>query len=150
MAAIVKIFFSGLFCTLFGCAAYAQSDFGPQEVPKHPVARPQNGNKTPDYPGGIDAFYLYLNTHFRKPEIDSTFTARILVSFVVETDGTMSAIKVLRDPGFGLGAETLRVLQNVPEKWLPGEMDGKKIRASYNLPITISFEEEPKIKKINK
>ena len=147
MGTIVKIIFTGLLCTLFASAAYAQSDFGPQKAPIDPVYQPRSGNRVPDYPGGVKALYSYIDNHFMKPEIDSTFTARILVTFVVDQDGTMTSIKVLRDPGFGLGAETIRVLQSVTEKWIPGEMDGKKISATYNLPLSLSFEETPKKKK---
>jgi protein TonB len=93
----------------------------------------------PEYPGGIDAFYKYVNSNFRIPEIDQNMTARIHVSFVVEKDGSMSAIKVVRDPGYGLGKEAERVLKSMKKKWSPGIQNGKPVRASYNLPITINI-----------
>jgi protein TonB len=145
MAGINKIIATVVLCAFFSIAASAQN--GPPVVSDDTVYYSASLNVVPEYPGGVKAFYSYLSNNFRMPEIDSTFTARILVSFVVEKDGTMSAIRVLRDPGFGLGAEALRVLQNVPEKWSPGEQNGRKIRASYNLPISLNFEETPKEKK---
>jgi protein TonB len=65
-------------------------------------------------------------------------TARIIVQFVVEKDGSLTGIKILRDPGYGLGKEAERVLKSVKTKWSPGIQNGKPVRASYNLPITIN------------
>jgi len=93
----------------------------------------------PEFPGGIAAFYTYVNKNFRIPELDQDMTARIYVSFVVEKDGSLTAIKVLRDPGYGLGKEAERVLKSLKTKWSPGIQNGKPVRASYNLPITINI-----------
>ena len=84
-------------------------------------------------------FYKYVNKNFRIPEIDQDMKAKIYVSFVVEKDGSMTAIKVLRDPGYGLGNEAIRVLKSMKKKWTPGIQNGKPVRASYNLPITINI-----------
>lgn len=93
----------------------------------------------PEFPGGINAFLAYVNKNFRIPEIDQDMTAKIYVSFVVEKDGTITAIKVVRDPGYGLGKEAERVLKSVKTKWSPGIQNGKPVRASFNLPITINI-----------
>src|SRR5690606_3373250 len=92
----------------------------------------------PQYPGGIQGFYQQIMKNFNMPEVAQDVNARVFVSFVVETDGTMSNIKVVRDPGYGLGEEALRVLSSMTEKWTPGEKDGKKVRTSFALPITIN------------
>ncbi|MEL1245760.1 energy transducer TonB [Flavobacterium sp. DGU11] len=93
----------------------------------------------PAYPGGMDAFYKYVNNNFRIPEIEQNMVAKIYVSFVVEKDGSMTQIKILRDPGFNLGKEAERVLKSMKKKWEPGIQNGKPVRASYNLPITINI-----------
>ncbi|RWX03573.1 M56 family metallopeptidase [Flavobacterium cerinum] len=93
----------------------------------------------PEFPGGIAAFYKHVNTNFNIPEINQDLIAKIHVSFVVEKDGTLSDIKVLRDPGHGLGDEAVRVLKSIKDKWQPGTMNGNPIRASYTLPITINI-----------
>ncbi|HSD08246.1 energy transducer TonB [Flavobacterium sp.] len=94
-------------------------------------------DKKPEFPGGIKKFYTYVGNNFEKPELDSESLIRVSVSFVVEKDGSMTDIKVLKDPGYGLGAEAIRVLKSLKTKWSPGIMDGKPVRTSYNLPITI-------------
>ena len=93
----------------------------------------------PEYPGGINAFYDYVNKNFNTPEVDRDMNARIIVSFVVEKDGSLTDIKVLKDPGFGLGKEAIRVLKSMKKKWSPGVQNGKNVRASFTLPIAINI-----------
>jgi protein TonB len=94
-------------------------------------------DKMPEFPGGIKKFYTYVGNNFEKPEIDGENAIRVSVSFVIEKDGSMTDIKVLKDPGYGLGTEAIRVLKSLKTKWAPGMIDGKAVRTSYNLPITI-------------
>jgi protein TonB len=94
-------------------------------------------DKMPEFPGGIKKFYTYVGNNFEKPELDSQNAIRVSVSFVIEKDGSMTDIKVLKDPGYGLGAEAIRVLKSLKTKWSPGMFEGKPVRTSYNLPITI-------------
>lgn len=104
----------------------------------------------PEYPGGIAAFFNYFTANFDyrrlSPEYDNTKTLRIYVQFVVEKDGAVSAIKILRDPGFGAGKEVERVINENKTKWSPGIQNGKPVRASYNLPIIINAAKTTDIK----
>jgi protein TonB len=59
----------------------------------------------------------------------------------------MTNIKVVRDPGYGLGDEAVRVLKLIPEKWKPGYQSGEAVRCSYNLPMTINLPGSNKKKK---
>ena len=61
---------------------------------------------------------------------------KIFLSFVVETDGSLSDIQTVKDIGFGTGTEAERVMQESP-KWLPGKKGGKNVRVNYKLPIGI-------------
>lgn len=94
-------------------------------------------DKLPEFPGGINKFYNYVGTNFEKPEIELENAIRVNISFVVEKDGSMTDIKVIKDPGYGLGKEAIRVLKSLKTKWSPGMVDGKAVRTAYNLPITI-------------
>ena len=62
---------------------------------------------------------------------------KVFVTFVVEIDGTLTNIKVLRDLGFGTGKEAIRVLEQSP-KWIPGRQKGMIVRSTYSLPIDIN------------
>ena len=64
-------------------------------------------------------------------------SGKVYVTFVVEKDGSLTDIKVIRDIGFGTGKEAIRVLKSSP-KWTPGEKNGKKVRVLYSIPITIN------------
>lgn len=95
-------------------------------------------DKMPEFPGGMEAFYKQVGRSYRVPELDMTRTFKVYVSFIVETDGTMSDIKVARDPGHGLGTEAIRVLKSIKTKWEPGKKKGKSVRTAYSLPITVN------------
>ena len=88
----------------------------------------------PDFPGGIAKFYSYIQRTFQPVEDENFPGGRVFVSFVVEKDGTLTDIKILRDAGYGTGKEAERVLKKCP-KWVPGEQNGKKVRVLYSLPI---------------
>jgi len=109
------------------------------EVPDNQVYNTAGLQVQPNYPGGIAAFLTYVNKNFRIPEIEQDMQAKIYVSFVIEKDGSLTAIKVLRDPGYGLGKEAERVLKSSKIKWSPGIQNGKPVRAAFNLPITINI-----------
>ena len=89
----------------------------------------------PDFPGGMGEFYKYFAKNYRTPNVKK-LNGKVYVTFVIERNGAIVDIKVLRDIGYGTGEEAIRVLNNSP-KWLPGEQDGKKVRCSFTLPITI-------------
>jgi len=91
----------------------------------------------PDFPGGINAFRKFVGDNFRTPDLDRDMDLKIHVSFVVEKDGSLTAIKILKDPGYGAGKEAERVLKSLKTKWSPGEQNGKKVRSSFTMPITI-------------
>lgn len=90
----------------------------------------------PDFPGGMEKFYKFIGMNFQTPEEDG-LKGKVYVTFVVEKDGSLTDIKVLRDIGFGTGKEAIRVLNKCP-KWTPGEQNGMKVRVLYSLPITIN------------
>lgn len=93
----------------------------------------------PDFPGGIEKFYKYVGNNYRAPE-EEGLKGKVYVTFVVEKDGSLTDIKVIRDIGYGTGQEAIRVLKKCP-KWNPGEQNGKKVRVLYSLPITIQSAE---------
>lgn len=89
----------------------------------------------PEFPGGMDKFYSYVGKNYRAPE-EEGLKGKVYVTFVVEKDGSLTDIKVLRDIGYGTGKEAIRVLSKCP-RWNPGVQNGKPVRVLYSLPITI-------------
>ena len=90
----------------------------------------------PDFPGGMGEFYKYFANNYKTPNV-KRLNGKVLVTFVIERDGSIVDVKVLRDIGYGTGEEAMRVLNNSP-KWLPGEQDGRRVRVRFTLPITIN------------
>lgn len=99
-----------------------------------PVYNTVGIDKKPEFPEGIDAFYGFVGKNFIVPY--AALKGKVYVTFIIEKDGSISNIKVLRDLGHGTGAEAIRVLSICP-KWIPGEKNGQKVRCLYSLPITI-------------
>jgi protein TonB len=88
-----------------------------------------------DFPGGVDKFRSFVMKNYQVPEED--LNGKVFVTFVVEKDGSLSDIKVIRDIGYGTGNEAIRVIKSCKVKWNPGEQNGKKVRMLFSMPITI-------------
>lgn len=92
--------------------------------------------KRPEFPGGVQAFYDFIGKNYRVPKVKD-LKGKVFVQFVIERDGSLTDIIVLRDIGHGTGAEAVRVLKKSP-KWIPGEVNGEIVRVQYSLPINIA------------
>jgi protein TonB len=106
------------------------------ETPKGPVGTAVL-DEQPDFPGGIDKFRQQVGNKFNAPEIDEKIIITVMVSFIIEKDGTMTDIKVIRNPGYGLDLEAIRVLKSIKTKWKAGKINGESVRTQYNLPIKV-------------
>ena len=90
----------------------------------------------PEYPGGMQAMIEFLQANMKYPEdaAKQKVEGRVMVQFVVETDGSVSDVHVAKQVFPSLDAEAIRVVQAMP-KWTPGKEKGKVVRVKYNLPI---------------
>ncbi len=90
----------------------------------------------PEYPGGMQAMIEFLQTNMKYPEdaAKQKVEGRVMVQFVVETDGSVSDVHVAKQVFPSLDAEAIRVVLAMP-KWMPGKEKGKVVRVKYNLPI---------------
>lgn len=95
----------------------------------------------PTFPGGMAAFYKWVGQNYNYPQMakEQGVSGSIHVSFVVERDGSLTDIKVLRDLKYGTGEEAMRMLKNSP-KWKPGIQNGRPVRVSYSLPIKLNLQ----------
>ena len=95
----------------------------------------------PQYPGGENALmdYVSKNVVYPKEAQEKGISGRVFVSFIVEKDGSVSNVKVMRGIGGGCDEEAVRVISGLP-KWKPGKMKGKPVRVSYIMPITFRLQ----------
>jgi protein TonB len=95
----------------------------------------------PSFPGGDQKMYEYLGKNIKYPQIarESGIQGRVFVNFVVEPDGSVSNVKVLRGIGGGCDEEAMRVVKGMP-KWTPGKQRGKAVRVSYTLPVVFKLQ----------
>ena len=95
----------------------------------------------PSFPGGDQKMYEYLSKNIKYPQIarESGIQGRVFVNFVVEPDGSVSNVMVLRGIGGGCDEEAMRVVKGMP-KWTPGKQRGKAVRVSYTLPVVFKLQ----------
>ena len=93
--------------------------------------------KMPSFMGGdLNAFRKWVQERIKYPQIaqENGITGRVVLSFVVEKDGSVTNIQVLQSPDRSLGEEASRVLATSP-KWEPGQQSSQKVRVKYTLPV---------------
>jgi len=97
--------------------------------------------KMPEYPGGINALMHYLATNIKYPAEarKAGIQGKVFVNFIVEKDGSISHVKVLKGIGYGCDKEAVKAVENMP-RWIPGQQKGKPVRVEYNLPVKFSLQ----------
>jgi protein TonB len=95
----------------------------------------------PEYPGGEAALYKYLAENIKYPQMakESGIQGRVFVTFVVERNGKVTDVRVLRGIGGGCDEEAIRVVGDMPS-WTPGKQRGKSVRVQYNLPVKFTLQ----------
>ena len=94
----------------------------------------------PEFPGGMEAMINFIQTNIKYPKdaIKQEVSGRVMVMFVVETDGSLSNVRVARKVFPSLDAEAVRVIKIMP-KWKPGKEKGKVVRVNYTMPVVFSI-----------
>lgn len=94
----------------------------------------------PSYPGGKDAMIAFLSSNMRYPDAakKNGIHGRVIVSFVVDKDGSITETKVVRSVDPALDQEALRLVNSMP-KWKPGTAEGKPVRVRYSIPFNFSL-----------
>ena len=95
----------------------------------------------PQYPGGVGKLmeYVSMNVRYPKEAESKSIQGRVIITFVVEKDGSITDAEVIKSVDPALDAEALRVVKAMP-KWTPGKQEGKPIRVKYTMPITFALQ----------
>ena len=95
----------------------------------------------PIFEGGDAALLKYLRENLKYPDKtkDRGVQGRLVIGFIVEKDGSLTDVKVLRPVDIDLDAEVLRLVKGMP-KWIPGRHNGQRVRVRYLLPIHICLQ----------
>ena len=91
----------------------------------------------PNFPGGKEELFKYLayNMIYPADAAKNKVEGRVLVTFVIEHDGSISNVNVVNSVYPSLDKEAIRVVSEMP-KWIPGKANGKTVRVKYTIPIT--------------
>ncbi len=101
--------------------------------------------KKAQFPGGEAEMYKWLSSNIEYPSdaVEEGASGRVVVEFVVERDGSISNVIILRSRHPSLDKEAVRLVKAMP-KWTPGEIEGRIVRVRYILPVTFKLPAEEK------
>ena len=111
-----------------------------EEMPRFPGCEDMEGNAREIKSCADRKMLQFLYSHIKYPATarQNGVEGNVVISFVVEKDGSITDPKVIRDPGAGLGEESVRVVHmmgDLPEKWIPGRQRGEAVRVQFILPV---------------
>ena len=118
---------------------YVPIELVEEEAEEAPVVR--FAEKMPEFPGGTEAMYSFLQKELTYPEVarNNGIQGTVLLEFVVERDGSVSNVKPVVSLFPECDAEAIRVVKKMP-KWKPGEQLGKPVRCYFNIPIRFTLQ----------
>ena len=95
----------------------------------------------PSFPGGPTALMTYLSQNTKYPVVaqENGVQGRVVVSFVVERDGSITDVRVVRSVDPSLDKEATRVVKSMPN-WIPGKQNGSTVRVKYNVPVSFKLQ----------
>lgn len=95
----------------------------------------------PSFPGGSSALMEYLHDHVKYPVVaqENGVQGRVVVSFIVEKDGSITDVRVVRSVDPSLDREAARVVSSMP-RWTPGKQNGSAVRVKYNVPVMFKLQ----------
>ena len=95
----------------------------------------------PSFPGGDAELMKFLHDHMKYPAVaeENGIQGRVICTFVVERDGSITDVKVIKSVDPSLDKEAIRVLKSMP-KWIPGKQNGSAVRVKYTVPVTFRLQ----------
>lgn len=127
-----------------GAVLKAKEDIAAPEPPKHVVEETKTFTvveQMPMFPGGEGALRGYLrdNIHYPTVAAENGVQGRVVVGFVVERDGSITDVNILRGVDPSLDREAMRVVKSMP-KWTPGKQNGSAVRVKYQVPVSFRLQ----------
>lgn len=125
-----------------------RSEIAVAAPPPPPAPKPEVATKVfdvveemPSFPGGNAALMSYLNSNTKYPVVaqENGVQGRVIISFVVERDGSISDVKVARSVDPSLDREAQRVVKSIP-RWTPGKQNGQTVRVKYTVPVVFRLQ----------
>lgn len=127
-----------------GAVLKAKEEIAAPEPPKHVVEETKIFTvveQMPMYPGGDAALMGYLHDNIKYPTVaaENGVQGRVVVGFVVERDGSITDVNILRGVDPSLDREAMRVVKSMP-RWNPGKQNGSAVRVKYQVPVSFRLQ----------
>ena len=129
-------------------AEAVRSDIAVAAPPPPPAPKPEVSNKVfdvveemPHFPGGAAALQAFLSSNTKYPVVaqENGVQGRVIVSFIVERDGSITDVRVVRSVDPSLDREASRVVRSMP-RWSPGKQNGSAVRVKYTVPVVFRLQ----------
>lgn len=129
-------------------AEAVRSDIAVAAPPPPPARKPEVSDKVfdvveemPHFPGGAAALQAFLSSNTKYPVVaqENGVQGRVIVSFVVERDGSITDVRVVRSVDPSLDREASRVVRSMP-RWSPGKQNGSAVRVKYTVPVVFRLQ----------
>lgn len=121
----------------------AKEVIAPPEPPKHEEEQKVFDvvEQMPMFPGGDAALKKYLNENVKYPVVaqENGVQGRVVIGFIVEKDGSITDVKVVKSVDPSLDKEALRAVSNMP-RWTPGKQNGQSVRVKYVVPVSFKLQ----------
>lgn len=117
------------------------------DVPDNPVVGDPDDGKVftvveemPTFPGGDEKLFEYIQKNIKYPAIarENGISGRVYLTFVVDKEGRIKDVRLLRGIGGGCDEEAMRVVRSMPD-WKPGRQNGRSVQVQYNLPVNFTL-----------
>lgn len=102
----------------------------------------------PEFPGGAAALLRYIDSHVQTPQTQEKIEGRVVVQFVVQSDGSIGEVKVVRSVHPDYDKEAIRVIQSLPN-FEPGRQDGEAVAVWYTLPVSFRVKSDDSYSKMS-
>lgn len=120
-----------------------KDEIAPPEPPKHVEDNKifEVVEQNPTFPGGTAALMSWLSQNIKYPVIaaENGVKGRVIVQFVVEKDGSITDVVVVKSVDPSLDKEATRVIKNMPH-WIPGRQNGSPVRVRFTVPVTFTLQ----------
>lgn len=130
------VFLRGFLLTFLLCTSFLgveAQNYSPDTLKIFDVAE-----EMPNFPGGIRAMNTFISNSIQYP-LGTSVQGRVIVSFVVERNGSLSNVKVVRSVEQSLDKEAIRIIKSMP-RWTPGRQNGKVVRVRYTAAVVFRWQ----------
>lgn len=134
------LFLTILFCCTLNGYAQTVEEVQEEKCTKDTIRKKRMRFTPPEFVGGLKVLQMYLRANIRYPKeaYKRKISGTVIISMMIEEDGSISEVKAIRSPHYAMSTEAIRVVESMP-KWTPATRDGVPVRFNVKMPISFNI-----------